>query len=240
MAESNIIDGNIPKHVAIIMDGNGRWAKEKGKMRSFGHQQGIQSVRECIEACGDLDISYLTLYAFSTENWKRSQTEINFLLNLLQSAIKEESKKLFENEIRLQTIGDLTPFPKNLINQINEVKKATSKFDRFTLTIALNYGSHQEIINAMKVIGEQIKNNVISPELISEKTIEENLYTKGMPPVDLMIRTSGEQRLSNFLLWQLAYAELYFTPVLWPDFKKKNFFEAIEAYQQRDRRYGKA
>ena len=229
----------MPKHVAIIMDGNGRWAKQKGRLRVFGHENGTKSVREITETCVELNIENLTLYAFSTENWKRPKIEVQTLMRLLISSLKNEIKTLQDNDIRLQTIGNTDELPRKVQRELQDVISQTKGNKKMTLTLALSYGSRDEIINTIKQISIKVKNNIISPELIDESVINEHLYTRNLPDVDLLIRTSGEQRISNFLLWQIAYAELFFTEVLWPDFTKEDFYEAILSYQKRERRFGK-
>ncbi len=229
----------MPKHVAIIMDGNGRWAKQKGRLRVFGHENGTKSVREITETCVELNIENLTLYAFSTENWKRPKIEVQTLMRLLIASLKNEIKTLQDNDIRLQTIGNTDELPRKVQRELQDVISQTKGNKKMTLTLALSYGSRDEIINTIKQISIKVKNNIISPELIDESVINEHLYTRNLPDVDLLIRTSGEQRISNFLLWQIAYAELFFTEVLWPDFTKEDLYEAILSYQKRERRFGK-
>ncbi|WP_452231001.1 MULTISPECIES: isoprenyl transferase [unclassified Lacinutrix] len=229
----------LPKHLAIIMDGNGRWAKQKGMLRAFGHENGTKSVRETVEATAELGIENLTLYAFSTENWNRPKLEVQTLMKLLVSALKKEIKTLQKNNIKLAAIGNLEALPKKAYRELLEVIDKTKTNNRMTLTLALSYGSREEILNTVKKIAIKVKNNIISPENIDESVINEHLYTQNLPDVDLLIRTSGEQRISNFLLWQIAYAELYFTETLWPDFTKQNLYEAIIEYQKRERRFGK-
>ena len=229
----------MPKHVAIIMDGNGRWAKQKGRLRVFGHENGTKSVREITETCVELNIENLTLYAFSTENWKRPKIEVQTLMRLLISSLKNEIKTLQDNDIRLQTIGNTDELPRKVQRELQDVISQTKGNKKMTLTLALSYGSRDEIINTIKQISIKVKNNIISPEKIDESVINEHLYTRNLPDVDLLIRTSGEQRISNFLLWQIAYAELFFTDILWPDFNKEHLYEAILSYQNRERRFGK-
>lgn len=229
----------LPKHLAIIMDGNGRWAKQQGMLRAFGHENGTKSVRETVETSAQLGIENLTLYAFSTENWNRPKIEVDTLMRLLVSSLKKEIKTLIDNNIKLNAIGNIKLLPKKVYNELNEVIDLTKNNTRMTLTLALSYGSREELINAIKEISDKVKNNIISAEKIDESIINEHLYTQNLPDVDLLIRTSGEQRISNFLLWQIAYAELYFTPVLWPDFKKQHLYDAIIEYQNRERRFGK-
>ena len=230
---------NLPKHLAIIMDGNGRWAKQKGLLRALGHENGTKSVRVTVESCAKLGIENLTLYAFSTENWNRPKLEVDTLMKLLINSLKNELKTLTENHIRLHAIGNLDLLPKSAQKELLEVIETTKNNTRMTLTLALSYGSREEIISAVKQISDKVKNNIISIDSIDESIINQHLYTQNLPEVDLLIRTSGEHRISNFLLWQIAYAELYFTPVLWPDFKEKDLYEAIISYQKRERRFGK-
>ena len=237
--KSKIHSENLPKHIAIIMDGNGRWAKEKGFLRVFGHENGTKSVKTTVESCAELGIENLTLYAFSTENWNRPKLEVKTLMQLLISSLKKEMNTLQKNSIRLNAIGNLEHLParvrKELLHVIDETKNNT----RMTLTLALSYGSRDELVNATKQICDKVKNNIISVENIDETLINQHLYTQNLPDVDLLIRTSGEKRISNFLLWQIAYAELYFTDVYWPDFTNENLYEAIINYQKRERRFGK-
>ena len=230
---------NVPKHVAIIMDGNGRWAKKRGLLRVLGHERGAKAVRETIEAAGESGITHLTLYAFSTENWNRPKKEVDKLMNLLVSSLKKEFKSLHENEIKLCAIGNLEELPPKAYKELSEVIEKTKNNKKLVLTLALSYGSRNEIVKTVKEIAEKVKNNIISIENIDDSIINEHLYTRNLPDVDLLIRTSGEQRISNFLLWQIAYAELYFTDVLWPDFKKEDLYKAILNYQNRERRFGK-
>jgi len=214
-------------------------AKQKGFFRTVGHEKGANAVKELVEGCGELGIPYVTLYAFSTENWNRPKLEVKTLMNLLVSSLKKEIKTLHDNHIRLNAIGNITALPKKAFAELHEVMEKTKGYDKMVLTLALSYGSREEITNAIKDICHKVKNNIISIKNIDETVINEHLYTQNLPEVDLLIRTSGEQRISNFLLWQIAYAELYFTPVLWPDFNKDNLFEAILNYQHRERRFGK-
>ncbi|WP_411766712.1 isoprenyl transferase [Winogradskyella sp. A3E31] len=229
----------LPKHVAIIMDGNGRWAKQKGLMRVIGHENGTKSVRETVEASAELGIKNLTLYAFSTENWRRPKLEVQTLMKLLVKSLKKEIKTLQDNNIRLLAIGALSDLPKKAYEELQYVIEKTKNNEHMTLTLALSYGSREEIVNVIKELSVKVKNNIISPENIDESIINKHLYTQNLPDVDLLIRTSGEQRISNFLLWQIAYAELYFTDIFWPDFKKHNLYEALIDYQNRERRFGK-
>jgi undecaprenyl diphosphate synthase len=230
---------NLPKHLAIIMDGNGRWAKQKGFLRAFGHENGTKSVRLTVETCAKLGIENLTLYAFSTENWNRPKLEVDTLMKLLISSLKNELQTLVDNNIKLNTIGNLDLLPKSAQKELLDVIEKTKNNTRMVLTLALSYGSREEILNAVKIISDKVKNNIISIDSIDESIINEHLYTQNLPDVDLLIRTSGEHRISNFLLWQIAYSELYFTDVLWPDFKEDDLYEAIISYQKRERRFGK-
>ncbi|WP_406684981.1 isoprenyl transferase [Seonamhaeicola sp. MEBiC1930] len=237
--KESIQSKKLPEHIAIIMDGNGRWAKQKGRLRAFGHENGAKSVKRTVETCTELGIKHLTLYAFSTENWNRPKLEVQTLMRLLVSSLKKEIKTLQDNNIKLAAIGNLKLLPKKVFNELNEVMDQTKFNSRMTLTLALSYGSREEILNTVKEISIKVKNNIISPDDIGESIINEHLYTQNLPDVDLLIRTSGEQRISNFLLWQIAYAELFFTKVLWPDFTKEHLYEAIMEYQKRERRFGK-
>ncbi|WMW77615.1 isoprenyl transferase [Flavobacterium sp. 20NA77.7] len=230
---------NLPTHLAIIMDGNGRWAKQQGKLRAFGHENGTKTVKKTVEACAKLGIKFLTLYTFSTENWNRPKIEVDILMKLLISALKKELKTLQNNNIKLNTIGNIDNLPTGVKKELYDVMQQTKDNTAMTLTLALSYGSRDEIINAVKKITEKVKNNIISIDTIDESIINQHLYTQNMPDVDLVIRTSGEHRISNFLLWQIAYAEFYFTDVLWPDFKEAHLHEAILSYQKRERRFGK-
>ncbi len=235
----NINKEKLPKHVAIIMDGNGRWANQKGLLRTVGHENGSKSVRVVVETAAKLGIEYLTLYAFSTENWNRPKIEVDILMKLLINSLKNEVKSLTENDIKLLIIGNIEMLPKSASKKLFEVIEKTKNNKRMTLTIALSYGSREEIMNAVKDICVKVKNNIISIDHIDESIINQHLYTRNLPDVDLLIRTSGEHRISNFLLWQIAYAELYFTYVLWPDFSEDDLYEAIISYQKRERRFGK-
>lgn len=229
---------NLPNHIAIIMDGNGRWAKTHGKPRVFGHKNGVVSVREVTEASAELGIKYLTLYAFSTENWARPQMEVNALMTLLVETVKSDVKTLMKNNIRLLSIGDLNRLPdktrKALLRAIEETKHNT----RMSLVLALNYSSRWEIVEAVKTIAQEVKSGLIEIDDINAQLFSNYLATKDIPDPELMIRTSGERRISNYLLWQAAYAEFYFTDVLWPDFRKEHFYQAIYDYQHRERRFG--
>ncbi|MCR9181383.1 MAG: isoprenyl transferase [Flavobacteriaceae bacterium] len=237
--KDQIIPSRLPNHIAVIMDGNGRWAKLKGLFRTAGHEKGANAVKEVVEGCGDLGIKFVTLYAFSTENWNRPKMEVKTLMNLLVSSLKKEINTLQKNKIRLHAIGNIESLPSKVYKELQEVMEKTKENDKMMLTLALSYGSREEITNIIKEISAKVKNNIISIENIDETVINEHLYTRNLPDVDLLIRTSGEQRISNFLLWQIAYAELYFTEVLWPDFNKEHLFEAIINYQNRERRFGK-
>lgn len=230
---------NLPRHLAIIMDGNGRWAKQQGFLRAFGHENGTKSVKETIESCAKIGIEYLTLYAFSTENWNRPKLEIETLMKILINSLKKELDTLQKNNIKLNAIGNLEKLPKSAQKELMDVIEKTKNNTRLTLTLALSYGSREELVNAVRIISNKVKNNIISIDTIDDSIINEHLYTQNLPDVDLLIRTSGEHRISNFLLWQIAYAELYFTNVLWPDFKEKDLYEAIISYQKRERRFGK-
>ncbi|MFM9989114.1 isoprenyl transferase [Flavobacterium sp.] len=236
---TSINTDNLPKHLAIIMDGNGRWAKKQGMLRAIGHENGTKSVRTTVEACAKLGIENLTLYAFSTENWNRPKLEVDLLMKLLINSLKKELATLVKNNIKLNSIGNLENLPKSVQKELIEVIEKTKDNTRMTLTLALSYGSREEIINAVKKISDKVKNNIISIDSIDDSIFNKHLYTHNLPDVDLVIRTSGEHRISNFLLWQIAYAEFYFTDVLWPDFSEENLYEAIISYQKRERRFGK-
>jgi undecaprenyl diphosphate synthase len=237
--KSQINADKLPHHIAIIMDGNGRWAEMKGKPRVFGHKNGVTSVKEVIEGCRAIGINYLTLYAFSTENWNRPKMEVRTLMALLVSSLRKELNTLVKNNIKLNTIGNIENLPKRAQVELAEVIEKTKNNTSLTLTLALSYGSREEIVNVIRNISKKVVNNQIAVEEINENIINNHLYTFSLPDVDLLIRTSGEKRISNFLLWQIAYAELYFTDTLWPDFRKENLFNAIVNYQQRERRFGK-
>ena len=237
--DSRINQSKLPKHVAVIMDGNGRWAKQRGKLRTFGHNKGVKAVRETVETAAEIGIEYLTLYAFSTENWNRPKFEINALMTLLVKTISKETKTLTENNIRLNAIGDLDSLPSSCLRELNEAIEKTKGNTRMTLTLALSYSSKWEITEAIKAIAKNVKSGNLDVEEIDESTINQHLCTLGIPDPELLIRTSGEHRISNFLLWQIAYAELYFTDKLWPDFERADFETAIIDYQGRERRFGK-
>ena len=237
--KDKIIIDRLPRHIAVIMDGNGRWAKEQGKMRVFGHQHGVDAVRNVTEACAELGVEYLTLYAFSTENWNRSSFEVDALMSLLTQALKTEVKTLNDNNIRLDAVGDLTRLPKLQYNALMSAIENTKDNTRMTLTLCLSYSGRWELTETVKKITGKVKNGELNPEDINEKMVCDNLATSYMPDPELLIRTSGEIRISNFLLWQLAYSELYFTKKYWPDFSKEDLYEAIIDYQSRERRFGK-
>ena len=230
---------NLPQHIAVIMDGNGRWAKGQGAARIFGHRHAIKAVRDVTEGCAELGVRFLTLYAFSTENWGRPPAEVNALMQLLVNTIGGERETLMKNNVRLKTIGDSNQLPSNCSHTLNEAIELTQDNTGLTLILALNYSGRWEITHAMKSIAQQVYHQQIAVEDINQEMIADHLATREMPDPELLIRTSGEMRISNFLLWQLAYTELYITPVLWPDFRREHLYEAILAYQQRERRFGK-
>lgn len=229
----------LPEHIAVIMDGNGRWAKKQGKMRIFGHQNGVGAVRAVSEACAELGVKYLTLYAFSTENWNRSQMEVDALMKLLSKTIADETATLNKNKIRLNVIGDIQRLPAYNYEALMKAVEETKDNDRMTLTLCLSYSGRWEITQAVRMIAEKVKNGELTPEQIDEQYLSDSMQTKDMPDPELLIRTSGEERISNFLLWQLAYSEFYFTEKLWPDFDKEDLYDAIINYQSRERRFGK-
>lgn len=229
----------LPKHVAIIMDGNGRWAKQKGKFRVFGHSNAIVAVRDTVEAAAELGIKHLTLYAFSTENWNRPKVEVNALMALLVSTIHKETATLQKNNIKLKAIGDVDLLPDSCKKELNQAIEKTANNNRMELILAISYSSRWEIINAVKNIAQKVKDGELDIEDISEQIISSHLTTDGIPDPELLIRTSGEFRISNFLMWQISYSELYFTTKLWPDFRKEDLYEAVLSYQQRERRFGK-
>lgn len=235
----NIDKSKLPLHIAIIMDGNGRWAKEKGEDRLYGHLHGVDSVRNIVEGCAELGIGYLTLYAFSTENWDRPANEVIGLMELLVSTIRKEVETLNKNNIRLHVIGDMSMLPQSAQDELNEALSITEKNNGLQLIMALSYSGRWEILQMVKNIAAAVEQKILSANEISQETIQQFLSTSSFPDPELMIRTSGEFRISNFLLYQLAYAELYFTPVRWPDFRKENLYEAILDYQNRERRFGK-
>ena len=230
---------NLPSHIAVIMDGNGRWAKKRGGLRIFGHQSAITAVRETVEAAAELGVKYLTLYAFSTENWNRPATEVSALMQLLVSTIRKETATLNKNNIRLQTIGNTASLPASCQKELMEAIELTEQNTRMTLVLALSYSGRWDITQAVQRLSVEVGRGSIKPEEITEATVADFLSTAGMPDPELLIRTSGEQRISNFLLWQMAYTELYITELLWPDFRKEHLYEAIISYQRRERRFGK-
>ena len=229
----------IPNHIAVIMDGNGRWAKGKGMQRIFGHKNALTAIRETADAATEIGVKFLTMYAFSTENWNRPKLEVDALMSLLITTLKKELPEFQQKNIKINSIGNISSLPKKAQKVLNNVIEATKNNTKITLTFALSYGSREEIVNAIKNISKKVVNKDLDIEKINENIINNHLYTFNLPDVDLMIRTSGEQRISNYLLWQMAYAELYFTDVLWPDFRKENLFDAIIDYQNRERRFGK-
>lgn len=240
MSLANKIDKKkIPTHIAIIMDGNGRWAKQRGTQRIFGHKNAVGAVRSTIEACAELGVKYLTLYAFSTENWNRPKAEVDALMRLLVNTINSETESLVKNNISLKTIGDKNSLPKNVQKKLDEIVEYTSKCNGLTVVLALSYSSRWEILNAVKRLSSDVLQNKVNLESIDDTIFGKYLTTSGIPDPDLMIRTSGEYRISNFLMWQLAYAELYFTSTLWPDFGKEDLYQAIIDFQKRERRFGK-
>jgi len=228
----------LPRHIAVIMDGNGRWAKGKGKLRVFGHHNGVLSVRDVVEGAGDLGIEYLTLYTFSAENWSRPKFEVIAIMELLISTLNKEIAKLMKNNVRLNAIGDLNMLPDKCHKELNNAISKTAANTGLVLTLALSYSSRGEIVQAAKKLAAKVQSGELQPADINEKMFEDNLYTGGMPNPELLIRTSGEYRISNYLLWQIAYAELYFTAKLWPDFRREDLYEAILDYQKRERRFG--
>ncbi|MBN1847296.1 MAG: isoprenyl transferase [Deltaproteobacteria bacterium] len=235
---TSIDSKNLPKHVAIIMDGNGRWAKKRALNRIRGHEEGTESVRVVVRTSREIGISWLTLYAFSEENWKRSRLEIDALMGILKRFLKSELEEMLENNIRFNTIGRIDKLPTDIQGIIRKTIEQTSQNNGMVLSLALSYGSKQEILRAVQDIAARVEAGVLSPKAITEQTISDSLYTVGIPDPDLLIRTSGEYRVSNFLLWQIAYSEIYIAPVLWPDFRKEEYLGAIEAYQKRERRFG--
>jgi undecaprenyl diphosphate synthase len=237
--KTSIDKERLPSHIAIIMDGNGRWAQEKGQDRLYGHFHGVESVRNIVEGCAELGIGYLTLYAFSTENWDRPAYEVTGLMELLVDTIRKEVETLNKNNIKLHVIGDMNMLPEYARQELNEALELTSKSTGLNLIMALSYSSRWELVNAVKNIAIDVKAGKVNPELINHDTLQQYLVTSAFPDPELMIRTSGEYRISNFLLYQLAYAELYFTNVRWPDFRKENLYEAILDFQARERRFGK-
>ncbi|GEM67253.1 isoprenyl transferase [Sphingobacterium mizutaii NBRC 14946 = DSM 11724] len=240
MSFKDKIDKNrIPQHIAIIMDGNGRWAKEKGELRVFGHKNGVTAVREALEAAVEIGLNYLTLYAFSTENWNRPQFEVDALMELLVNSLNQELPTFQENNIRVNSIGRMSDLPAHCQVTLQSTIEQTKNNTGCTLTLALSYGSRQEILDATKSIAEKVKKGEISVDDINEEMFSNNLYTHGIPDPDLLIRTSGEERISNYMLWQIAYSELFFLPIMWPEFSRETLFECIYLYQNRERRFGK-
>jgi undecaprenyl diphosphate synthase len=238
-SKENIDTGNLPQHIAVIMDGNGRWANRKGAARIFGHRNAVQSVKDITEGCGELGIKYLTLYAFSTENWGRPKEEVDALMELLVSTLQKELQSLLKNGVRLRLIGDLDALPIVCQENLNHAVEATKNNKGLTLQLALSYSGRSEIVAMTKRIAEKVEKGLLHPDQINEIIVEQNLETNGVPDPELLIRTSGEMRISNFLLWQMAYTEFFFTSKLWPDFRKEDLYEAICAYQKRERRFGK-
>ena len=237
--KAQIDTDKLPKHIAVIMDGNGRWAKKHGKARVFGHKNGVKAVRETTEAAAELGIEFLTLYAFSTENWNRPKFEVNALMTLLVETLRKEIATLNENNIKLNAIGDLNQLPKRTHQALLEGIENTANNSRMTLNLALNYSAKWEIVEASRKLAQDVKNNLIDPKDINESRFESYLSTRNMPDPELLIRTSGEHRVSNFLLWQIAYSEFYFTDIFWPEFDKNEFYKAILDFQNRERRFGK-
>ncbi|GAA5522956.1 isoprenyl transferase [Aliifodinibius salicampi] len=232
-------EGKIPQHIAIIMDGNGRWAKSRGNIRSYGHKAGVDSVRDITEACAQIGVKYLTLYAFSTENWGRPKLEVNALMRLLANSLRKEAENLNENNIKLNTIGQIDRFPERCQQELQEAIELTEENDRLNLCLALSYSGRWDITEAVKKLAKRVKKGEIEPDDINDDLIGAHLSTADIPDPDLIIRTSGEYRLSNFLLWQLAYSELYITETYWPDFRRDELYKAIQSFQERERRFGK-
>ncbi|MDB4297469.1 isoprenyl transferase [Flavobacteriaceae bacterium] len=235
----DIKQGKIPKHIAIIMDGNGRWAKNKGMARIFGHRNALTAVRQAVMGASKIGTEAITLYAFSTENWNRPKLEVDALMTLLTQSLKKELPDFQKNGVKVNAIGRLSDLPNNAQKTLFDIIDATKNNTKITLTFSLSYGSREELTTCFKAIAQKVKDNIIDIDNIDEATVQQHLYTHNLPDVDLMIRTSGEQRLSNYLLWQLAYAELYFTDVLWPDFREEDLFNAVFSFQKRERRFGK-
>ncbi len=231
-------NGNIPTHIAVIMDGNGRWAKQRGLPRIAGHNEGVESVRDIVEVCGQLGVEYLTLYAFSTENWKRPQDEVSMLMRLLMRALRDETDKLHQNNVRVNAIGDIGALPHEVQDELLDAIKKTKENTGLKLFLALSYSGRWDLAKAIREIALDVQHGSLKPEHIDERLISQHLSTKNVPDPDLLVRTSGEFRISNFLLWQIAYAEIWVTETLWPDFRSRHLLEAIVAYQKRDRRYG--
>ena len=237
--QTDINKDNLPKHIAIIMDGNGRWAQKQSKIRIFGHKVGVKAVRDTVEGAAEIGLKYLTLYAFSSENWNRPKKEIDALMELLVNTINDETKTLMENNIRLKAIGNLNDLPIKCLQNLKSTIQKTANNKNMTLVLALSYSAKKEVIQAVKAIVEKVQKGELRNEDINEDIIQNHLFTYNIPDPELLIRTSGEKRISNFLLWQIAYSELYFTNILWPDFRRENLFEAIINYQKRERRFGK-
>lgn len=237
--KDKIDPAKLPQHVAIIMDGNGRWAKSRGQERTYGHRSAVQAVRNAINACNEIHIPYLTLYTFSSENWNRPDDEVSTLMTLLAETLLAEAEEIFTKGLRMHVIGEVDKLPDLVRDQLMQVVELTANNTKGNLILALSYGSQQEIVRAVKQISEKVKKGDLHVDEINEALFEKHLYTKDFPPVDLLIRTSGEVRISNFLLWQIAYAEMQFLDVLWPDFEKDTFFQCIVDYQDKERRYGK-
>lgn len=232
-------NGHIPNHIAVIMDGNGRWAKKRALPRVAGHHEGVNSVREIVETCGQLGVKYLTLYTFSTENWNRPKDEVSILMRLLVSSLRDERDRLNKHNVRVTTIGDFASLPQDAQDEFLDAIELTKNNTGLTLILALSYSGRWDITNSVKQIAEQVKKGALKPEEITDAVITQHLATKSIPDPDLLIRTSGELRISNFLLWQLAYSEMYVTDVLWPDFRRNELYDAIESFQSRERRFGK-
>jgi undecaprenyl diphosphate synthase len=230
--------GEIPGHIAVIMDGNGRWAKMRNQSRIFGHRQGVTSVRDIVECCGQIGVKYLTLYTFSTENWKRPKTEVSILMKLLIKALKDETDRLHENNVRLNAIGDLSTLPDKVRTELNDAMEKTKNNKLMTLTLAISYSGRWDILNAIKNISKDVKSSKINPEQINENLFSEYLTTNALPDPDLLVRTGSEFRISNFLLWELAYTEIYIDKVFWPEFRREHLYQAIREYQKRERRFG--
>jgi undecaprenyl diphosphate synthase len=237
--KENIDLDNLPQHIAVIMDGNGRWAKKKGAARIFGHRNAVKAVRETTETCAELGVKFLTLYAFSTENWSRPKEEVDALMQLLVSTIRSETETLIKNRIKLATIGNTANLPMGCQRELKEAIEITKNNDGLTLILALSYSGRWEILEAVRQISREVQQGMLAPESIDEQVFVSHLNTRNIPDPELLIRTSGEMRVSNFLLWQIAYSELYIPDVLWPDFRKEHLYEAIAAYQKRERRFGK-
>ncbi len=238
LQDNLLLSGPIPEHIAIIMDGNGRWANKKGLPRIAGHREGVNSVRDIVEVCGQLGVKYLTLYAFSTENWKRPKEEVSLLMRLLLSAIRDEKDRLHSNGVILKTIGEISELPNAIQDELIDAIEITKNNDGLTLILALSYSGRWDLTNAVKEISKKVSEGTISVDSITEETIKNSLSTKKYPDPDLLVRTSGELRVSNFLLWQIAYSEIYITQLHWPDFRRNAFYESIDSFQKRERRFG--